>query len=173
MPTSLQKGGHSLAIKAAVALRRLGQLDDAFTVAETSLRWTLKKKPEGLTYRQLLDLASTAGDQHRFALEERLIRLASARASIEKKETDLFAVQLAKFRQLSRLGQWALADEIWKELQKATEPSPKAVALHHRAVSLLYRGELTEDELSAAEEANRVAGSALGQRNMWLFEVGG
>jgi tetratricopeptide (TPR) repeat protein len=122
----------------------------------------------------LLDLASTVGDQHRFALEQRLIRLASDRASIEQSPEMVFGVQLASFRQLSRLGRWAEAEVLWSVLAETREDAKRAVAAHHRAVNLLYQGKLTEDELVKAEELSRLVRSALGCRNLcalrgWRF----
>ena len=175
MPASLQiQGGRNLVTRAAVALRRLGQLDDAYAVSETALRWMLTKSPERISYRQLLDLASTAGDQHRFALEERLINFASDCAPIGQDPQAEFAVPLARFRQLSRLGRWSEADALWPVLEDYREERLRAVAAHHRAVSLQFRGKLTEDELLKAEELNRSVGSALGRRNLcalrgWWF----
>jgi 3',5'-cyclic AMP phosphodiesterase CpdA len=165
MPPSLQKKDRGLPRKAAVALRRLRQLDDAFMVSETALRWSLRKRPEAITYIQLLDLARTAGDQHRFALEERLISFASDLASFREDTNSDSRLTLTKYRQLSRLGKWGEADAQWAALEQTTDLQ-RALAAHHRALNLYFQGQLTEDELRTAEELNRLVGSALGYRDL-------
>ena len=177
MPPSLKKQGRTLINRATVALRRLGQLDDAFALSETAIRWTLASRPETISYRQLLDFASTVGDQHRFALEERFIDFASDCASVESDVNAKFAVCLARFRQLSRLGKWAEADALMPLLSKVDDDGQRAFVAHHRALSLHFREELTEDELQKAENLNRMVGSALGNRNLsalrgwWLSDA--
>jgi hypothetical protein len=105
IPPILQSGGRTLIRRAAVALRRLDQLDDAFALSEADLRFTLSRSPpRDLSYRLFLDLAGAAGDQYRFALEDRLIGFANDCASIFQLPDELFSVRLAKFRQLSRIG---------------------------------------------------------------------
>ena len=109
IPPILQKGGRAIVRRAAVALRRLDQLEDAFAVAEAdSIRLFRSGNPSLiLSHRQFLELASTAGDQYKFALEDRLIGFASDCASISAEFDAVFSVKLAKFRQLSNSGSGA------------------------------------------------------------------
>jgi tetratricopeptide (TPR) repeat protein len=166
MPPSLQTKGRALINRAAVALRRLGQLDDAFAISEMLLRWTLNNRPNGISCRQFLDFAGTVGDQHRFALEERLLRFAGDCAPMAQDPDVEFAVRLARFRQLSRLGRWTEADALLPLLMETYGDEKRAILAHHRAVSLHFRGELTEIELQKAEELAQAVGSALGRRNL-------
>jgi hypothetical protein len=125
----------------------------------------------------MLDLARTAGDQYRFALEERLVGFASDLAQVHYDHHADLSLKLTKYRQLSRLGRFAEADAQWADLEKVTELGEKAIAAHHRVLSLHLRGELTEDELRNAEELNRGVGSALGCRDLcalrgwWLSDA--
>ena len=173
----LQKGGNSMIRRAAVALRRLDQLDDAFAVSEAFLRWTLSVPSREIDYRQFLELASTAGDQYRFALEERLLEFATQCASTSKDPRAIFSLRLAKFRQLSRLGKWNEADAQRPDSNMISDNRERALAAHHWAISLHLRGELTEKELRHAEQLSEQAGSALGRRNLcslrgwWLSDL--
>lgn len=171
MPSYLEKkGGISLAKRASVALRRIGALQDAFDISETALRVILKRNVENRLCTQLLDLASTLGEQNQLVKEDRLLSLASFvedLESVQEFENDLSAFRLARFRQLSRLARWSDALTIWSNIAVSNlEPKTRAVALHHYAVQLFLRNELTEDELVNAEEVNRSTKSALGNRNL-------
>jgi len=165
MPDYLKKkGGVTLAKTAAVALRRVGALQDAFDISETALRVILKQNINSLC-SQLLNLASTVGEQNHLAQEDRLLCLARDVAWITK--YDLTAFRLARFRQLSKLAIWSDALILMSHLTGSwLAPGAHAIAAHHYAVHLYLRGELTEEELAKAEELNRSARSALGNRNL-------
>jgi hypothetical protein len=178
IPPILQVGGRSIVRRAAVSLRRLDQLDDAFAIMEADLRFVLSSGAVNrVSYRHFLDLSNTAGDQYRFGLEDRLIGFADDWVSIVPHADDRFAIELARFRQLSRLGRWNEVDALWPRLDATTEARRRAIVSHHRAVSLHLRGALTEDELRQAEELNRRVESALGRRNLcalrgwWLSDA--
>ena len=101
IPHNLQKkGGVSLARRASVALRRIGALREAFSISEASLRIILDQKRLGSLCSQLLDLASTAGEQNHLAQEERLLCLAGEAAALNGYETEVLGFKLARFRQL-------------------------------------------------------------------------
>jgi len=84
---------------------------------------------------------------------------------------------LTRFRQLSRLGRWSEADALWPDLDANPDDSQRALAAHHRAISLHLRGRLTEEELRRAEHLSKLVGSALGRRNLcslrgwWLSDA--
>ena len=89
----------------------------------------------------------------------------------------MFSVKLAKFRQLSRLGKWSEADALLTDFDPISDDWRHALAAHHRAVSLHLRGSLTEKDLRHAEILSKLAGSALGLRNLcalrgwWLSDA--
>jgi hypothetical protein len=165
MPPYLAKrGGVPLTKRASTALRRTGSLSDAFIVAETGLELILKTNMAAPLCSQLLNLASTLGSQNRLAQEDRLMVLAGNAAKNLADKTSFF---LARYRQMSKLGRWEEADQIWLEyIETASQFEPMFIPLHHRAVHLYLRGALTEADLSAAEKANRLEKSALGIRNL-------
>lgn len=167
MPDHLKKkGGITLAKIAAISLRRIGALQDAFDISQTALRIILKQNIKRGSYSlcsQLLNIASTVGEQNHLAQENRLLCLARDAAS----GNDLTAFWLARFRQLSRLASWSDALTVLARLtDKELHPETRAVAAHHYAVHLYLRGELTEEALAEAEELNRSEKSALGNRNL-------
>jgi hypothetical protein len=115
----------------------------------------------------LLDLASTAGEQNRLALEARLLDWAEKLASIDELRNDLISLYLARFRQRSRIGAWAEADKDWVRLSKAElTASEIAIGAHHYVLSLFFRGKLSEEELAKAEGLIRSSKSALGIRDL-------
>jgi len=178
IPAILQSQGRRLVRTAAVALRRVDQLDDAFILMQADLCLALgRSPPEAPGYQQFLDLASTAGDQYRFALEERLIGFAKD-CAWPWEPNSAISVSMARFRQLSRLGRWSEADALWPALDEANlDGWRRALAAHHRVVSLHLRGELTDEELRHAEQLTAGVGAALGRRNLcalrgwWLSDA--
>lgn len=162
-----KKGGIPLARRAAVALRRIGALQDAFDISETALRVILKQNLEYNLFSQLTNIASTVGEQNHLAQEDRLLCLARDVALINEYQNELITLRLARFRQFSRLGRWSDALNSWSHLTGSKLPfNARAVAAHHYALHLYLRDELTEEELSNAEELNRSSKSALGNRNL-------
>lgn len=168
-------GGIALARKAAVALRRLGALEDADEVSTAAIRTILGRKGGDVSglFSHLMTWASTVGEQNRLALEDRILLWAWRLApliGIHNSET----YNLARFRQLSRLGMWEQAAEIGNE----TWLEASGIAAHHYVVYLYQRGTLTESELNKASDLNFSTRSALGIRNLlalrgfWLMEKG-
>jgi len=168
MPTYLEKkGGIPLAKRASVALRRIGALQDAFDISQTALQVILKKKIIYSPCSQLLNLASTVGDQNYLAQEDRLLCLAKDSVIAFENANDLTTFELARFRQLSKLGRWTDALALWDNLSDSEIPlGTRSIAAHHYAVHLYLRGELTEQALASAEKLNRSGKSALGHRNL-------
>ena len=124
-------------------------------------------------------MSSTVGELNKYALEDRLIRFAvEASALPEFKSGSFVAIQLAQFRQLSKLGKYEEAETIWKSLRlEGFDVGMQAVAMHHFALHCFFRNILTEEILSAAEAKNRPV-SAIGIRNLcglrgfWSLERG-
>ena len=168
IPHNLQKkGGVSLARRASVALRRIGALREAFSISEASLRIILDQKRLGSLCSQLLDLASTAGEQNHLAQEERLLCLAGEAAALNGYETEVLGFKLARFRQLSRLGRWEEALVVRPSFEAtASNSNMAAIDAHHYAVHMFMRGELKAEHLTKAEELSHSAKSALGKRNL-------
>lgn len=179
MPLFLgKKAGISLAKRAAVALRRIGALQDAFDVSETALHVILDQNVEYNLFSQLISIASTVGEQNHLALEDRLLDLASDAALVTEFEKDMLTLSLARFRQLSRLGRWSEAQTIWSHLTSCElTPDIRSIAAHHYAVHQYLRDELTEKVLETAEKLNKSSKSALGNRNLcalrgfWQLEL--
>jgi hypothetical protein len=181
MPAFLQTSdGILLAKRAANCLRRINQLGDAFAVSEAAVPSILNRKRCGGLYGHLLSMASTAGEQGRLALEERLMHQA---AQIVPLLNENYGVEttfrLARFRQLSRNGAVSDAESIWSFIRDARlNDSERAVAEHHYALHLLFCHRLTEEDLARAEASSRAAQSALGIRNLstmrgyWRLEEG-
>lgn len=162
-----ERGGITLAAFAAVALRRLRAFQESFTVTQTAITKSIKAKHCASLCTQLLSLASTAGEQNRLALEDRLTRLAieASNLKIYKKGAAL-SIRLARFRQLSKCGEFDDADLLWTEICSfEMTVTAAAVASHHYAVHLFFRGSLTEEELAKAEIKNQSV-SAIGVRNL-------
>ena len=168
IPAYLKRtGGIQLAKRAAVALRRIGALQDAFDISETALSFILEQNVEYNLFSQLTNLASTVGEQNHLSQEDRLLCLASDVVLVNEFENDLISLWLACFRQLSRLSKWSDALIVWSQLKGIKLSSdPRAIAAHHYAVHLYLRDQLTEEELANAEELNRFSQSALGIRNL-------
>lgn len=164
----IRTGGLYLANRAAVALRRIGALQEAADIAKTAILVSLKKRNvEHSLFSKLLNLASTVGEQNCLALEDRLLGLANDITLVSNKKNDLISIRLARFRQLSMLAKWSDAKTVWshlayRELPREVHP----IAAHHYAVHLYLRGDLTEEELVNAEEWSRNSQSALGKRNL-------
>lgn len=164
----IRSGGLYLANRAAVALRRIGALQEAADIAKTAIRVSLKKRNvEYSLFSKLLNLASTVGEQSCLALEDRLLGLASDVTLVSNNKNDWISLRLARFRQLSRLAKWSDAKTVWSHLACSELPiESRPIAAHHYAVHLYLRGDLTEEELVNAEEWNRTSQSALGKRNL-------
>lgn len=161
------RGGMALASIAAISLRRIRAFDRAFSVSEAAITESVKVRNWSPLCAQLLSLSSTAGEQNRLALEDRLMLLAlrACRLKFFKKGSET-KVQLARFRQLSKLGRFKEADDIWCELiEREHSSSSMAVASHHRALHLFFQGLLTDEILQEAESKNALE-SALGLRNL-------
>lgn len=179
LPDSLAtRGGIQLAKRAATALRRIGAFEDALDVSLVALRSILDRDVDSALCSQLLSIASTVGEQNQLAQEARLLDLARAVELARINTTDRLLCELAWFRYLSILGNWAGADSVWLNLSQHKLPiGSNAVAAHHYAVNLFFRGRLNEAELASAEEVNRSARSALGCRNLcalrglWRLEL--
>lgn len=168
MPDYLVRtGGIQLAKRAAVALRRIGALQDAFEISETALNIVLEYSTRFDLFSQLNNLASTASEQNHLAQEDRLLCLASDVALVYELKNDFISLWLARFRQLSRLSKWSDALTVWSQLKGfKLRRDPNAIAAHHYAVYLYLRNQLTEEVLAKAEEVNRFSRSALGIRNL-------
>lgn len=159
-----KKGGITLAKIASVSLRRIGALQEAFDISETALCIILKlNNPNYSLSSQLMNIASTAGEQNHLAQEERLLCLAEDAATVN----NLNGYWLARFRQLSRISRWSDASIAWAHLTNRELPSEsRAIAAHHFAVHLYQRFALTEELLAEAERLSRIEKSALGNRNL-------
>lgn len=178
MPSHLESnGGVTLARRASVALRRIGALQEAYDVSVAALRVIIKQHSPRNLCTQLLNIASTVGDQNYLAFENRLLCLANDAALILGDENDLVSYWLARFRQLSKLGKWHEALTVWEYCSDDNlSPDTLAIAAHHYAVHLYQRGELTDDAPVKAEKLSRFTKSALGIRNLcslrgfWFLE---
>lgn len=168
MPVYLGKrGGIALAKRASIALRRIGALEDALDVSETSLSVILKQNVEYNLFSQLISIATTVGEQNHLAQEDRLLNLASDAALVSEYEKNTLTLRLARFRQLSRLGRWSEAQKTWEHIASCDlSPETRAIAAHHYAVNKYIRNELTEKVLEIAEKLNGSLKSALGKRNL-------
>jgi len=168
IPAYLKKrGGIPLAKRAAVSLRRIGALQEAYDISEVALSVILKQNVEYNLFSQLINLASTVGEQNHLAQEDRLLCLASNVTLINELTCDLNAFRLARFRQLTRLGRWTEALAILPYLVSNEIPADaRAICAHHYVVHLYLRDELTEEELENAEKLNSSVKSALGKRNL-------
>jgi len=169
MPDYLIKvGGLYLANRAAIALRRIGALQEAANIAKTAIRISLKKMDvENSLFSKLLNLASTVGEQNCLALEDRLLGLATNVTLVSNKKNELISLKLASFRQLSKLAKWSEAKSVWSHLpysELSMEARP--IAAHHYVVHLYLRGDLTEEELVNAEKLCQTSQSAIGKRNL-------
>lgn len=168
MPDYLKKkGGITLAKIASVSLRRIGALQEAFDISETALCIILKlNNPNYSLSSQLLNIASTAGEQNHLAQEDRLLCLAEDAASVN----NLNGYWLARFRQLSKIARWSDASMAWGHLaNKELSSGSRAIAAHHFAVHLYQRFALTDEVLAEAEKLNRIEKSALGNRNLYAL----
>jgi pentatricopeptide repeat protein len=180
MPAYLaKKGGVSLAKRAAVCLRRINALQDAFDVSETALHVILEQNIARNLCSHLLNIASTVGEQNHLALEDRLLGFAGDIVKLTGTEKDSESYLLARFRQLSKLGRWDDAITIFQQLSDdKLLPDSRAISRHHYVVHLYQRGKLTSEELTNAEKESRLTKSALGIRNLcalrgfWLLERG-
>jgi hypothetical protein len=161
------RGGIALAKMGSVSLRRIGALQESYELSETALLAALKQSYLVNLCPQLLNIASTVGDQNYLAFEDRLLGYANAFAMKIGSKTDIEMYWLARFRQFSKLGKRQKALSIWADISNGQlSSSTRAVAAHHFAVHLYQCGELTEVELAKAEELNRLEKSALGIRNL-------
>jgi len=166
MPAYLQIiGGIRLAKYASVALRRIGALQDAFDISETAILVILKQNSTQNLLSLLVNLASTAGEQNKLALEDRLLHMANQLVFYKGVESEFTTLHLALFRQLSRLGKRSESLKVWSQLTEyQLTATARSIAEHHYAVHRFSFDELTEEELVNAEEVNR--NSALGKRNL-------
>lgn len=169
MPDYLIKsGGLSLANIAAIALRRIGAFQEAADISSTAIHISLKKiNVEFSLVSQLLNLASTVGEQNCLAQEDRLLDLVNDVLIGSLDANHLSSYRLARFRQLSKLAKWSDAEAIWSELvNNELSIQARPIAAHHFAVHLYLRGQLTEGELVKAEKLNQTSQSAIGKRNL-------
>lgn len=162
-----EKGGSSLATIAATCLRRIRAFNEAFAVSETALRTCCERGRWFSLSSQVLSLSSTAGEQNRLALEDRLLQLAIKVSKLTRfQQSSITKVPLARFRQLSKLGRFSEANDIWKEIMaKEITSTTRSVAAHHYALHLFFQECLTESDLQEAERLCE-AGGALGIRNL-------
>jgi hypothetical protein len=180
MPATLEKkGGATFAKKAAVALRRICAFQESFAISEAAIQLSLRKKLSEQLCSHLVNLSSSAGELNRLALEDRLLRFAEEIALIYDMKQEWVHFLLARFRQLSIIGDFHGAMEIWSRLNKYTLTSDeRAIAAHHYVLHLFFQGSLIEEALKEAEDLNRSLESALGMRNLcalrgfWSVEKG-
>lgn len=178
-PALDNKSGVLFAKRAAVALRRIGAFQESFAVSEAALQLSLRKKRYDQLPAHLINLSSTAGEMNRLALENHLLQIADAAISIYNRRDARIAFLLARFRQLSTIGLFQNATEIWSRLCKnPLNQVERAFASHHYAVHLFLQDSLGEEALKEAEDLNRSSGSPLGIRNLcalrgsWSTEKG-
>lgn len=180
MPPLLEKkAGAAFARRAAVSLRRICAFQDSFAVSEAAFQLSLRKQRDEHLPSHLINLSSTAGELNRLALEDRLLRLAEDVTRIYNRDGDRVAFLLARFRQLSTIGHFQSATEIWSRLnENRLRVVERAFALHHYALHLFLQGSLVEEALKEAEDLSRLLESPLGIRNLcalrgfWSVEKG-
>lgn len=178
-PLVFDNGGGWLAGIASVALRRIRAFQEAFTVSETAIMKSIAAKNLYPLCNQLLSLSSTAGEQNRLALEDRLMCIATEASCLKIfKKAAAASVRLARFRQLAKCGKFGEAELLWEEMCSfKMETNAEAIASHHYAVYLFFRGCLTEEKLADAEIKNQSI-SAIGVRNLaglrgfWYLDKG-
>lgn len=159
------KGGHSIASIAAVALRRMGAFREAFSVSQSAIINCLDNKRFWSFHSHLVSLSSTAGDLNLLALEDRLLQLALENSALYQDDSLKCRVLLARYRQLSKLGMFREANSLWEEMSPLLALlAERDVADHHFALSQYFQGRLSADHLSEAEASNRF--SAIGIRNL-------
>lgn len=161
------RGAVTLSGIAGISLRRIGALNESFAVVENAISIILGEKYFDPLCSRLLSLASTAGELNRLALEYRLLNLAGSIASLKRfKNGNIRYLQLAQFRNYSKLGMFKEADLVWKNVRfDELSSDGLAVASHHFVLNRFFQGVLTADELLDAEGKNRTV-SAIGIRNL-------
>lgn len=169
-PTLEKKGGTYFAKRASVALRRICAFQESFAVSEAALKMLLRKKQESPLASNLVNLSNTAGELNRLALQDRLLRFAEAVTRIYDRRSDRISFLLARFRQLSIIGDFHGAAKIWSSLnENKLMMDERAIAAHHYAVHLFVQGSLVEETLKEAEDLSRSLEFALGSRNLYAL----
>ena len=180
LPSSVEETDASdLANNAGTSLYLTGERKEALAAYSASLLARLRRASWGLVIQSLRNISLLLSS----AEEERCILLALTIAELTDDKEELFSVRLSRFWQLSRTGQWEAAEAMWQLLDPMGRDwsrygySP-GDAERGYALFRFWRGDLTEEHLTRAEQLAKSGKSRLIIRTLyllrgqWLLEQG-
>lgn len=182
LPQSLAASVQSyLADDAAYALLSNGEPKEAISAYGAALLADARQEVWSNVINRLSNISAVYSTLSRFAKEERCRILEIDLATLIDSEHSLFNARLGRFRQLSIIGQWKDAEEVWQSLDPMGRDWPRASyrpgdAEHAYALCRFWQGELREEHLSYAEELSKsgknrgVIRHLHGLRGAWLLE---
>lgn len=176
-------GGTNLATYAGIALQETGDAKEALAAFGATLLANLRQANWRNVRVSLFNISRVFYSENRLAKEEFCLLLALDLAALLDDEETLFKARLDRFRQLADIGQWQDAEAMWQLLDSFERnlstniyrpDTSEYIYVHFR----LFRGDMTEDHLTHAEESARAANVRPlvrwlhGLRGQWHLEQG-
>jgi hypothetical protein len=167
---------------AAIALRGVGSLPEAFAAREASLLTALRERDWDHVKTSLDQISSLLWSENRLARSERCTLVVLHLAPLFE-TVDLFVAQLERFAELVDFGQWAAAEEMWQLFERRGRNWPRwayraGYAEYRYAQLRFFQGELTEAILATAEvqaakgKDRSIVRKLLNLRGSWELERG-
>ncbi|HXA20600.1 MAG TPA: DUF4062 domain-containing protein [Thermoanaerobaculia bacterium] len=152
----LESDAAKLTNDAAYALDEIGETEEAIAAYAVSIQAGVRQKNFSALASRVFNVSYPLLAQNRIAAEGRCILIAFELATLLDDQEDLFMARLYRFRQLTRIGLWSDAKEMWILLDSMgrhwtrTRYRPGFAELEF-ARFLFARGKLSEGPLNQAE----------------------
>jgi hypothetical protein len=145
---------------AALALYYTDEPEEALGAYGPALLLGLKMADWAVLRGGLLNASSTLFSQNRLGKEERCLLLALDLAVLTDDKEHLFRIRLARFEQLSCIGQWMAAEAMWQSLDPMGRDWSRFTyrpgdAEGHYAKFRFLKGDLKEEHLARAEQLSK------------------
>jgi hypothetical protein len=156
VPKSLRPSiGCYVAGCAAIALRGVGSLQEAFAAGQASMIVALGERDWSYVKTCLDQIASVLWEQNRLARSERCT-LQALKLAPGFDTVHLFVGRLERFAELVHFGQWTAAEAMWQLLDSMGRNWPRwayraGYAEYRYAQFRFFQGTLTEIDLAVAE----------------------
>lgn len=149
-----------LANDAAIALREIGELEEALAAYGAIITHRLRREDWGRMQNTLRGVAGVLASMNRLGKVEWLSLLNLELASLQEDKTRLFLARHSRFRQLTRLGRFAEAESVWQILDPMGRDWPRSAyrpgdVEENYARFRFRQGALKEEHLTHAERLAR------------------
>jgi hypothetical protein len=152
-----EKQAVGLATITSWCLYRISANDEALGATDAVLRVHIREQDWSRVSMDIVSIAVILADEQHLGADERLRLLALDLASLTEKEVLLIETRLFRFVQLARIGRWNDAEKVRQLLPPTdrdwpSETSGRGYAEYIYAFMSFWKGDLTEDRLTVAEQ---------------------